>query len=270
MSAASDQAYLLSDQYRDASNLNARIRLHERFSVNRYGWHRWVFDQFDLSPTARVLELGCGPGHLWLENMQRIPAGWDVFLSDFSPGMLEEARRTLHDSPRSFGFQVIDAQAIPFSDGSSDAVIANHMLFHVPDRAKAFTEIHRVLRPSGRLHAATNGQSHLREIFDLLRRFDASAPWESTFSQTFTLENGPDQMAPWFSHVTRRRYEDALAITEAGPLVEYLLSVRARSILAGEKLPEFVKYVERELARRGTIRVTKDTGILIGARADGQ
>lgn len=270
MSTASDQKYLLSDQYRDASNLNARIRLHQRFSVNTYGWHRWVFDQFDLSPTAHILELGCGPGHLWLENLRRIPEGWDVVLSDFSPGMLDEGRRALRTSSRTFRFEIMDAQSILFPDEMFDAVVANHMLFHVPDRAKAFSEIRRVLRPSGLLYAATNGRSHLREIDELLRRFDPGVPWEGGFSETFTLENGRDQMSPWFSHVMRRRYEDALVITEAHPLIEYVLSTRARAVLAGARLPDFARYVERELVQRGAIRVTKDAGILIGVRADGQ
>ena len=48
MSKLSDQNYLLSKQYKTASNLDARFQLHERFSVNKYGWDRWVFDHFDL------------------------------------------------------------------------------------------------------------------------------------------------------------------------------------------------------------------------------
>jgi ubiquinone/menaquinone biosynthesis C-methylase UbiE len=85
----------VESQYRDASNLNARIALHERFSTNAYGWQRWVFDQLELPPDARVLELGCGTGKLWVENRDRTPEGWDVTLTDASPGMLREARRNL-------------------------------------------------------------------------------------------------------------------------------------------------------------------------------
>ena len=75
MSKLSDQDYLLTDQYRNASNLNARIQLHVRFSTNKYSWMRWVFDQLDLPPHCHILELGCGSGELWRKNMQRIPEG---------------------------------------------------------------------------------------------------------------------------------------------------------------------------------------------------
>ena len=84
MSRVTDQEYLLSEQYQDASNLNARIQLHRRFSVNKYGLPRWVFDQLDFSSTSRILELGCGPANLWRENLDRIPKGWDITLSDLS------------------------------------------------------------------------------------------------------------------------------------------------------------------------------------------
>jgi ubiquinone/menaquinone biosynthesis C-methylase UbiE len=274
MSSAADQQYLLNEQYRNASNLNARIELHRRFSTNSYGWHRWVFDHFRLPPDARVLELGCGPGELWRENGDRIPEGWEVTLADLSPGMLEAGRRvlaakrtapgpgpgrqSLRDLPRSFAFAEVDAQAIPFPDASFDGVIANHMLYHVPDREKAFAEIRRVLRPGGRLYAATNGQAHMRELREWVQRWTPNA---SVWSITFDLENGREQLARWFAGVTLRRYEDALVITEAEPLIAYVRSGYAGSAFAGDRLAELTAFIEREIASRGTIRITKDAGL---------
>ena len=78
MAGKSYQRYLRTEQYRDASNLNARIALHVRFATKTYGWHRWIFDQFALSPHAHILELGCGTGCLWLQNLDRTPAGWAI------------------------------------------------------------------------------------------------------------------------------------------------------------------------------------------------
>jgi hypothetical protein len=77
-----DDTKYVTSQYRDASNLNTRIGLHQRFSVNPYGWLPWVFDQLELPSQARILELGCGTGQLWLDNIDRIPAGWEITLTD--------------------------------------------------------------------------------------------------------------------------------------------------------------------------------------------
>ena len=59
--------------------------------------------------------------------------------------MLDAAWRNLVITGRSFKFEEIDAQSIPYETKTFDAVIANHMLYHVPDRAKAIAEIKRVL-----------------------------------------------------------------------------------------------------------------------------
>lgn len=260
MPQSSEQEYLLRKQYPDASNLNARIDLHERFSVNRLPWHRWVFDRLDLPPEARILELGCGPGRLWVENLDRIPEGWNVTLSDLSEGMLAEAGQNLDSRREQFTFEIVDAQAIPYADGSFDAVIANHMLYHVPDRARAYAEVRRVLKAGGRVYAATNGRDHLRELYELVNRFGGpSAMWKHR--SDFKLENGQSELLEWFPNVRLHSQENALVVTEAGPLVAYVLSTMAVDTLTGEKLDQFAEYVEREVETRGAIRITKDSGM---------
>ena len=139
-------------------------RLHLLYSTNQYGWHRWCFDQYALPAQASVLELGCGPAHLWKTNLDRLPTGWSITLSDFSTGMLEQAQQNLGERASAFRFEVIDAQAIPFEANTFDAVIANHMLYHVPDRAQALSEMRRVLKPGGKVYLATNGLNHLRGL----------------------------------------------------------------------------------------------------------
>ena len=160
-----DPQYLKIDQYKDSSNLDARVVIHQRFSTNPYGWMNWVFDHLLVLPAdAKILELGCGSGYLWKENAARIPAAWDITHSDLSVGMIDSAWRNLVVTERSYKFKEIDAQEIPFEDRTFDLVIANHMLYHVPDRPKALTEIRRVLKDDGKLMAATVGETHLKEM----------------------------------------------------------------------------------------------------------
>jgi ubiquinone/menaquinone biosynthesis C-methylase UbiE len=262
MSKMADQDYLLNQQYRDGSNLNARVQLHVRFSQNTYGWHPWVFDQLKASPQARVLELGCGPGLLWSENAARIPPGWEITLSDFSPGMIAEAQHNLASAGRVFAFERVDAQAIPFADASFDMVIANHMLYHVPDRPRALAEIRRVLRPDGRLYATTVGETHLREIGELVQRFDPQLAFgRKLLTEGFELENGVEQLAHYFMTVDLYRYEDTLIVTEADPLLAFIFSSWAGIELKNEHAEELAAFVRRELAERGAISITKDSGL---------
>ena len=276
MSKRSDPTYLRTEQYKNASNLNARAQLHMRFHTNPYDWFLWVFDQYQLPPQARLLELGCGPGALWKDNQARIPHGWEITLSDFSPGMIEESQRNLAGL-RPFDFKVIDAQQIPFDDNSFDAVVANHMLYHVPDRPKALAEIHRVLKPGGQLFAATNGQDNLREIHDLIK---AVAPEIDQYAvQTFgvsefTLENGAAQLAPFFPSVAMRPYPDELVVTEAEPLVAYVLSMIASAELQAaispaamkEKIAAFHRLVDEKIRTAGAIHISKSVGLFIATK----
>jgi ubiquinone/menaquinone biosynthesis C-methylase UbiE len=261
MSKLSDQEFLLTDQYKDASNLDARFQLHRGFSTNKYGLQRWVFDQFNLPPVCRILDLGCGPARLWVENLDRIPAGWDITLTDFSSGMVEQAQENLGDCGRPFAFELVDAQSIPYDDASFDAVIANHMLYHVPDRTKALAEMQRVLQPGGRFYTSTVGETHTRELFEIVSRFDPEGKFLHEVP-SFTLENGAMQLAPWFSEITLHRYEDDLVITEAGPLIAYIMSmVEAKSVFTDDKLGQLIAYAKGEIAAHGAIHITKDTGM---------
>lgn len=261
MSRFTDQQYLKNDQYKNAANLNARLTIHERFSTNPYGWFRWVFDTLtELPSNAKVLELGCGPGLLWQENANRVPAGWSITLSDLSSGMLDAAWRNLVVTGRAFQFKEIDAQSIPFEGETFDAVIANHMLYHVPDRAKAIAEMKRVLKPGGHLIATTVGENHMHEIMDWFRRIHADYVWQS-FVVPFTLENGFEQLKPYFSQITLSRYEDNLHITEIEPLIAYIRSALRAGELPEDKVANLRRELESVLKEKGKILISKDSGL---------
>ena len=75
---------------------------------------------------------------------------------------------------------------------------------------------------------------------------------------TFYLEDGGEQLAPWFAEVAVRRYENELRVTEAEPLIA---SARTRGKLDEAQLAAFAEYVEAEIARRGAIRLYKEVGL---------
>lgn len=261
MSKFADQEYLKTDQYKDASNLNARVALHQRFSTNPYGWMRWVFDHFlNLPEDAQILELGCGPAHLWKENINRLPTGWRVTLSDLSPGMLDAAWRNLVVTGRAFQFREIDAQSIPFESETFDAVIANHMLYHVPERPKAIAEIWRVLKPGGQLFATTVGQNHLKEIANWIQQVNSEANFVS-FGSSFTLENGFEQLKQFFPQVTVSSYPDSLHVTEVKPIIDFMMSTSHAAGISKEKLTKLEGELKRELNEKGKIFVQKDSGL---------
>jgi ubiquinone/menaquinone biosynthesis C-methylase UbiE len=260
MSTLADKDYV-ADQYQTATNLNARISLHRRFSTNRYGWFRWLFDRLRFPPQARILELGCGPGDLWRKNLYRIPAGWAITLTDQSAGMVEKAQQHLADSQHSFRFEVVDAQAIPYPRDRFDGVLANHMLYHVPDKARALSEIRRVLKPDGLFYASTIGARHLSELKALAARFDPRlSDWGQRPADDFILEDGAVRLAQTFAEVTLHRYDDDLVVTDPDALIAYVRSDHLAPIT--ERADAFARFVHAAFERRGgTFRITKDSGV---------
>ena len=265
MPSITDRHYLQRDQYRDASTLSARAQLHGRFSTNKYGWQRWIWDQFDLPAAGRIVDIGCGPGGLWTQNLDRIPPGWEIVLADFSQRILQKAWQRLGSHPYSFVYAVADVQHIPFEDESLACVIANQMLYHVPDRKQALSEIWRVLRPGGRLYAATLGHHYLRELREMLAQVGVDAG-EIDAATEFGLENGAQQLTQHFDQVTLCRYRDALIVTEVEPLVVYALSTRCAAALR-PNLGEFTHLTEQEIATRGAIHMRKESGLFEAIKA---
>lgn len=56
----------IKQQYSTADNLNTRISIHQKYSVNRQGFGNWIFSNYQIYKGMSVLELGCGTGEMWL------------------------------------------------------------------------------------------------------------------------------------------------------------------------------------------------------------
>lgn len=249
----------LSMQYKNATNISARIRLHRDYSVNKEGWFPWLFSNLHLKSGMKVLELGAGNGALWSQNINKVPAGVNIILSDISEGMLADAKNEIGDKPE-FQYAVIDAQKIPFADNTFDLVIANHMLFYCDDISLALHEIRRVLKPGASLVCSTYSKRHMQEITDLVQNFNSNIVLSSTnLYERFGLDNGKQILSKFFGDVTCKKYHDAIEISEAMPIISYILSCHGnQNEILLNHYQEFKQYVESKVS--GGFSVTKDAG----------
>jgi SAM-dependent methyltransferase len=98
----------------------------------------------------RGLEIGAGTGYFSL-NLLQAGVLEHATCTDISPGMVA----TLAANARRLGLDVraarADAESLPFADDSFDLVFGHAVLHHLPDLGRAFAELHRVLRPGGRI-----------------------------------------------------------------------------------------------------------------------
>lgn len=250
-------------QYATDANLAARLRLHEKHSTNKQGYHAWLFEQYAFAPGARILELGCGNAVMWKGRIAALPPGCTLILSDFSKGIVDAARQA-HQGPENVSFQQIDIQAIPYGDIAFDTVMANHMLYHVPNLSKALREVQRVLKPGGTFYAATNGNGGLYAFMrDTMRRISPDTP---AFAQpfSFNLENGADLLRPYFADVERLDYEDSLRLTDAEGvcgLADWMRSTIYMAEATERDADALLAHLTEVLRRDGVIEIKKEAGV---------
>lgn len=249
------------EHYKNAKNLNVRISLHDKYSQNKQGWFPWLFEQIDFSNINKLLEVGCGNGKLWKNNKIDL-RNREIFLSDSSQGMVDEVRKTLGND---FNCMVFDCDQIPFKDGYFDAVIANHVLFYVYDINKALEEISRVLDPGGVFYCSTYGSNHMKEINEIVQKFDSRVILSQTkLYDVFGLENGLDILKPYFKNIKMKMYDDCLVVDKSKPIIDYIMSCHGnQNELLGPKLNRFRKYLDSILLKEGPIKITKEAGIFV-------
>ncbi|MGB1285259.1 MAG: class I SAM-dependent methyltransferase [Aggregatilineales bacterium] len=269
MQSRDDSEHLKNVQYKTADNLNARIQIHVLYNTNTYSVMNWQFDILlacAAVPAPRVLEIGCGTGALWTGNISRVPESWDITLTDFSEGMLAETQSNLSDHSERFKYQQADAQDLPFEDNQFDIVIANYMLYHVPDRPKALREMRRVMQPGGHLHAMTNGAGHMGELKTLAANITGWSIQNSpTTSAHFRLENGGIQLAHVFNHVQRIDFPCDLAVTDVQHVLDYIASVEeGKNRLQDETTRQkIIDAVQTQIDETGHFYIHKSTGLFI-------
>ena len=116
-------------------------------------WSRAVGESFlgwlDAPANARWLDVGCGTGAFSELILQRC-APQSLAGIDPSPEQIAYVGKYFANKhPAGSTFQVADSAAMPFPDGEFDVVASALVIHFIPDRAKAFAEMKRVLRPGG-------------------------------------------------------------------------------------------------------------------------
>jgi SAM-dependent methyltransferase len=259
-----DADYLRGSQYRDATNLNARIALHARFAQADEPWYPWLAARVDWPQDGDVLEVGCGPGLLWTSIAPLLPH-LRLTLTDLSEGMLDTARDVVDpiESIELVATRACDAQDLPFPDASFDVVVANHMLYHVAKPARAAAHFARVLRPGGVLLAATNGPDHLDVIADISRHVFGWSPLDFV-ARRFGRSNGGVILGTAFGDVAWHHHPGRLVCDDPDAVLAYIRSSSAGLEADDQQLAALAAAVnDRFEASGGVVSMTTDAGCFL-------
>lgn len=106
-----------------------------------------LVSRLPLASLKRVLEIAAGTGVVTRALAAALPESVSIVATDLNQSMLDMASEV--GTKRPVEWRLADAMDLPFADGTFDAVICQFGVMFFPDKAKAFSEVHRVLRPGG-------------------------------------------------------------------------------------------------------------------------
>lgn len=253
-----NQQKAVREQYQTADHLNTRISIHTKYSTNPLGFGNWLFSHYDISPDSKILELGCGTGDLWKSKLHRLDKRTALTLTDFSENMVSIAKDALGERPN-LSYEIVDIEHIPYADRSFDRIIANMMLYHVPNLEQGLSEVTRVLDDGGYFYCATYGENGIMPF--LAGLFQEYGVTDQT-NKNFTLQNGAGILKPYFSQIERLDYEDSLAVTKIDDVLDYVYSLTSMSPVAKLGRETLKAVLEREMVN-GVLNIPKEYGMFI-------
>ncbi|QSB05678.1 class I SAM-dependent methyltransferase [Natronoglycomyces albus] len=260
---------LTEEAYNGDALLSTRQRLYE----DQYPAHDLPALASDAIKTAcagsargqTIIDVGCGNGR-YVERLRQDFPDATVIGADLSPAMVE-----LVPEPS----QVVDIQSLPFADNSAEALLAMHMLYHVPDIDQAIFELARVCTPEGIVIVSTMSSQDKRELTQLwstaLALYKGEPLPAAPVSQTgvsFLLEDAEAKLARQFDTVHRLDLRSEVPLREAGPILAHMASQRSFTDLDDAQFDAVLDIarmlVMGQIEERGRIVLRTHIGFVIG------
>lgn len=201
-------------------------------------WRRFAVRRLGLRPGDRVLDICGGTADLSILAAKAVgPKGW-VVLYDFNRSMIEAGRPKVVHASLSDRIRYVqgDAQEIALADGRFDAAMVGFGIRNLTDPVKGFREMHRVLRPGGRLMCLEFSRptsAWFRRLYDLhsfvymplvMRLLGPSMPSYTYLPESIRTFPLPDELSATlerigFTHVTYRRLTNGISVVHIGTKV---------------------------------------------------
>lgn len=265
MSEMNDKAKVIN-QYKDDSKFRKRQDFHDKYSTNKYGFRNWMFDRYKISSGNKILELGCGNGLMWDKKYSELPEDTKLILSDFSEGMCKIVKDK-HIEHRNVEIEQIDIQDIPYEDNTFDIVIANHMLYHVPNVDKAIEEVYRVLKKGGKFYASTLGVDGFQKYLnEKIKEFNSNMDYFNIENWLFTLKNGAEVLSKKFNDIKKYEYEDSIEIPDENELVEWIFTSAVLQDVNKEHFNGLAEHFAKYKDNNGIIHIPKQIGCFIAKK----
>jgi ubiquinone/menaquinone biosynthesis C-methylase UbiE len=138
---------------------------------------RQLLGDLDVGEAPVALDVACGTGISTFALIEKTGGKGEFHGVDISEGMLDVARRSAEAKGiKNVQFAKGDAENLDYPDAKFDVVISNMSLQFFPDKLRALAEMHRVLKPGGRLAILFGAGSMFGEVWEVLEEVAVRYP----------------------------------------------------------------------------------------------
>lgn len=258
-------------QYTKDDNLKKRISIHD-YSTASVGFYPWMFQQVQLEPNMKILDIGCGNAAFWKSVAPQLPHGLEIHLVDYSAGMLESARKTVEEIQRNYPEKELkfildkrDAAAFSYPVNGFDRIMANHMLYHInkEKRYDLYKKINELLTEDGRFSCSLIGKNHLPELHEFVREYYPQIKIPSSGFDLW-LETAQEELSTFFKVLDMVEQKNDLLVPEEELIFEYVssYSIQAKEVI-GRNKDLFLERVRSKMNEEGYMYIHKAVGLLI-------
>ena len=259
---------LLDNKFGDSG---ARVVIEEFLDGEEFSLFAFVNgDKFYIMPTAqdhkRAYDGDKGPNTGGMGAYAPVPhlpqsvvdTAVDTIVKPVLEGMIKEAKTNIGEHSN-IHYAVVNVEELPYEDERFNIVIANMMLYHIPNLDKALSEIRRVLKKNGIFYCATYGENGVESFINQMLNVQTER------QHTFTLQNGEGILEDWFSDVEKLEYDDKLLISNYFDLVEYIQSFKEMNDWQNYSKEELYRLIS-DYEKQGVIEIPKEYGMFVSRK----
>ncbi len=258
-------------QYKSDDNLNKRISIHE-YSTADVEWFHWLFEREQITAGMKILDIGCGNGLFWKRVADILPNNLEIHLVDYSDGMLESTRETVVEiqekyPEKNLNFIIDKRDAADFSYPAADfdLIMTNHVLFYLEreNRLQLYKKIKSLLKEGGSFNCTLLGQTHMKQIHDLVTENYPEAKFPF-MKFDFFLENAREEIESTFEVIGVEEQENDLMVPDEEMIYNYIVSFSEDCKAAASRDKEnLLEKIREKMDENGYMYIHKSSGVVM-------
>jgi len=251
------------DYQEPLDDLQTRIDIH-----NQYGGKdidKWMLDILDPQKGIKILDVGCGAGKLCFSFYDYLDGDCEITGGDLSEELLTKARQENQQRNISIGFRHLDFnQPFDFPDNTFDLVSCSFAIYYAADIPFTISEIHRVLKPGGRLFTTGPMPDNKQVFYDIIHKATQQPippmPGSSRYNSEIL-----SAIRKQFSKVEVEIFENPLTFKTADPFLSYTRASLSEDRMLWKNLFSRMDFesIMQKIARETKLRIEKDGELIM-------